>query len=198
MYCGCLAGTHGCEQVSRVRLDQRANPVVVWLGLVSRVVRSSWRRGAFVHQCLYSHTPLRHGRGRELADSGINTGTHPPRSHRATHFNTAILLGSLSRCHSRSHGLCCSTPSASVARHHHHWHVDNLVARTGLAESLARSDFGPVIVLATESHEYQVDSSCFDHSPDVPKSHQGWASQRYLISSTFSSFNSLIASTPLF
>ena len=49
VYCGCPAGTHVCDLVSRVRLDQSANSVVVWLGLVSRVVRSSWRRGAFVH-----------------------------------------------------------------------------------------------------------------------------------------------------
>ena len=49
VYCGCPAGTHGCDPVSRVRLDQSANPVVVWLGLVSRVVRSSWSHGAFVH-----------------------------------------------------------------------------------------------------------------------------------------------------
>ena len=49
VYCGCPAGTNWCDLVSRVRLDQSANPVVVWLGLVSRVVRSSWRRGAFVH-----------------------------------------------------------------------------------------------------------------------------------------------------
>ena len=35
--CGCPAGTHGCDLVSRVRLDQSANPVVVWSGLVSRV-----------------------------------------------------------------------------------------------------------------------------------------------------------------
>ena len=49
VYCGCPAGTHGCDLVSRVRLDQSANPVVVWLGLVSRVVRSSWSHGAFVH-----------------------------------------------------------------------------------------------------------------------------------------------------
>ena len=37
VYCGCSAGTFGCDLVSRVRLDQSANPVVVWLGLVSRV-----------------------------------------------------------------------------------------------------------------------------------------------------------------
>ena len=49
VYCGCPAGTHGCDLVSSVRPDQSANPVVVWLGLVSRVVRSSWRRGAFVN-----------------------------------------------------------------------------------------------------------------------------------------------------
>ena len=28
VYCGCPAGTHGCDLVSRVRLDQSANPVV--------------------------------------------------------------------------------------------------------------------------------------------------------------------------
>ena len=49
VYCGCPSGTHGCDLVSRVRLDQSANPVVVWLGLMSRVVRSSWSRGVFVH-----------------------------------------------------------------------------------------------------------------------------------------------------
>ena len=75
---------------------------------------------------------------------------------------------------------------ASVARHHWlltlrvHWHVDNFVARTGPVESLARSDFGHVHVLATESHGYQVDSSCFDHSPVVLKSRQGWAWPSYL------------------
>ena len=37
VYCGCPAGTHGCDLVSRMRLDQSANPVVVWLGLVSHV-----------------------------------------------------------------------------------------------------------------------------------------------------------------
>ena len=37
VYCGCPAGTHGCDLVSKVRLDQSANPVVVWLGLVWRV-----------------------------------------------------------------------------------------------------------------------------------------------------------------
>ena len=35
--CGCPARTHGCDLVSRGRLDQSANPVVVWLGLVSRL-----------------------------------------------------------------------------------------------------------------------------------------------------------------
>ena len=49
VHCGCPAGTHGCDPVSRVKLDQSANPVVVWLGLVSRVVRSSWSCGAFVN-----------------------------------------------------------------------------------------------------------------------------------------------------
>ena len=37
VYCGCPVGTHGCDLVSRGRLDQSANPVVVWLGLVLRV-----------------------------------------------------------------------------------------------------------------------------------------------------------------
>ena len=67
VYCGCPARTHGCDLVSRVRLDQSANPVVVWLGLVSRVVESSWRREI----CVYPNTPLRPGRGHELVDSGI-------------------------------------------------------------------------------------------------------------------------------
>ena len=62
VYCGCPAGTYGCDPVSRVRQDQSANSLVVWLGLVSRVVRSSWGRGAFVHECWYSHSPLRHRR----------------------------------------------------------------------------------------------------------------------------------------
>ena len=64
-----------------MRLDQSANPVVVWLGLVSRVVRSSWSREVLVHWCLYPNTPLWPSRGHELADSGI-TGTHPPRPRR--------------------------------------------------------------------------------------------------------------------
>ena len=56
VYCGCPAGTHGCDPVSRVRLDQSANPVVVWLGLVLRDVKSLWSHGAFVHLCLHLHT----------------------------------------------------------------------------------------------------------------------------------------------
>ena len=32
VYCGCPAGTHGCDLVSRMRRDQSANPVGVWLG----------------------------------------------------------------------------------------------------------------------------------------------------------------------
>ena len=47
-------------------------------------------------------------------------------------------------------------------------------------ESLARSDFGHVPVLASESHGKQVDSSCYDDSPVVLKSRQGWAWQGYL------------------
>ena len=38
----------GPTDVPRVASRQSANPVVVWLGLVSRVVGSSWSRGAFV------------------------------------------------------------------------------------------------------------------------------------------------------
>ena len=52
-----------CEGVLfTVRLDHSANPVVVWLGLVSRVVRSSWSHGAFVHLCLHSHRKRRKSR----------------------------------------------------------------------------------------------------------------------------------------
>ena len=32
VYCGCPARTHGCDLVSRMRRDQSANPVGVWLG----------------------------------------------------------------------------------------------------------------------------------------------------------------------
>ena len=42
-------------------------------------------------------------------------------------------------------------------------------------ESLARSDFGHVHVLATESYGYEVDLLCFDHSLVVLKSRQGLA-----------------------
>ena len=54
MYCGCPAGTHGCDPVSRVRLDQNANPVVVWLGLVSRVrevIVETWNMSESQHFC---------------------------------------------------------------------------------------------------------------------------------------------------
>ena len=53
---GTPAGTHGCDLVSRVGLDQSANPVVVWLGHVSCVVRSPWRlvRIGTVHRLLDS------------------------------------------------------------------------------------------------------------------------------------------------
>ena len=123
----------------------------------------------------------------ELADSGINTGTHPPRSHRhSSDFDvhrhlTATLRSCWVRCHA-----AIVVFTASVARHHRlltlhfHWHVNNLVARTGPVEALARSDFGHVHVLATESHGYQVGSLCFNHSHVVFKSRQGWAWQRYL------------------
>ena len=39
VYCGCPAGPHGWDPVSKVRLDQSANPVVVWLGVSCRVSR---------------------------------------------------------------------------------------------------------------------------------------------------------------
>ena len=123
----------------------------------------------------------------ELADSGINTGTHPPRTHRhSSDFDVhRHLTSTLRSCWVRCHAVIVVL-TASVARHHRlltvhfHWHDDNLVARTGPVESLARSDSGHVRVLPTESHGYQVDSSCFDHSPVVLKSRQGWAWQRYL------------------
>ena len=111
----------------------------------------------------------------ELSDSGINTGTYPPRTHRHSNdFDVHRHLASTLRsCWARCHTVMVVL-TTSVARHHRlqtlhfHWHVGNLVARTGPVESLARSDFGHVHVLATESHGYQVDSSCFDHSPVIP------------------------------
>ena len=45
-----------------MRRDQSANPVVVWLGLVSRVVTSSWSRGVLVH--LYPNSV--HGDSRQI------------------------------------------------------------------------------------------------------------------------------------
>ena len=50
-----------------MRLDQSANPVVVWSGLVSRVsevIMETWNMRK-------SNTPLRLDRGHELVDSGI-------------------------------------------------------------------------------------------------------------------------------
>ena len=117
--------------------------------------------------------------------SWINTCTHPSRSHRhSSDFDVhRHLTSTLQSCWARCHAVKVVL-TTYVARHHRlltlhfHWHVNNLVARTGPVEALARSDFGHVHVLATESHVYQVDSSCFDHSPLVPKSRQGWAWQR--------------------
>ena len=201
MCCGCPAGTHGCDLFSKVRLDQSANPVVCGWVQVLRVVRSSWSRGAFVHLCLHSHTPLRPGRGRELAESGIITDAHPPRPRRHSSDSdvhrhlTSTLRSWWIRCHAVIVVL-----TASAARHHRlltlhfHWHVNNLVARIGPMESLARSVFGHVHVLATESHGYQVDSSCFDPSPVVPSRSRTKLNKITLISSTLSSFNSLLAS----
>ena len=123
----------------------------------------------------------------KLADSGINTGTYPPRTHR--HSNdfdvhrqlTSTLRSRWIRCHAVIVVLmndCCSTHRLPTL--HFHWHVNNLAAQTGHVESLARSDFGHVHVLATESHGYQVDSSCFDHSPVDLKSRRCWSWQSYL------------------
>ena len=89
-------------------------------------------------------------------------------------------LGECVRCHAVIVVLMTVAQHHRLLTLHFHWHVNNLVARTGPVESLARSDFGHIHVLATESHGYQVDTSCFDHSPVVPKCRQGWAWQRYL------------------
>ena len=121
----CPAGTHGCDLVSRVRLDQSANPVVMWLGLVSRVVRSSWSHGAFIHECLYSHTILRHGRVTSWPTLGstlvfirlVRIGTPVTLTFNVTSLQHCDLASSLTRCHSRSHGFSCSTPSAPDASH---------------------------------------------------------------------------------
>ena len=180
VYCGCPVGTHGCDLVSRVRLDQSANPVVVVVGsrvACCEVIAETWSFRTLVFVFPHSSS-ARSSYG--LADSGVNTGTHPPRSHRHSIDVHRHLTSTLRSCWIRCHAVIVVL-TASVAQHrrlltlHFHWHVDNLVARTGPAESLARYDFGHVRVLATESHGYQVDSSCFDHSPVVPKSHQGWA-----------------------
>ena len=54
MHCGCPAGTHRCDLVSRLRLDQSANIVVVWLGLVSHVrevIMETWNVRKSQHNC---------------------------------------------------------------------------------------------------------------------------------------------------
>ena len=167
-------------------------------------------REVFVHLCLYPHTPIRPGRGHELADSGINTDTHPPRPHRHSSDSDVyrLLVSTLRYWWIRRH-TATVVLTASVARHHRlltlhfHWHVDNPVARTGPVESLARSDFGHVHVLATESHGYQVDTSCFDIHLLFPSCGMAGLGKVTLINSTLSSFNSLMASglatnSPLF
>ena len=137
----------------------------------------------------------------ELADSGINTGTHPNRSHRhSSDFDvhrhlTATLRSCWVHCHAAIVVL-----TASVARHHRlltlhfHWHVNNLVARTGPVEALARSDFGHVHVLATESYGVKL-AHCASTTHLLYSSRVKAGLDRVsLISSTPSSFNSLIAS----
>ena len=97
VFCGCPAGIHGCDLVSRVRTDQSANPVVVWLGLVSRVrevILETWHMRKSQHP---SST-----RSWSPRWSTLGSSFQP-------HFNTAILI--------RSHGFCCSTPPVeSLAR----------------------------------------------------------------------------------
>ena len=133
VYCGCPAKTNGCDLVSRVRLDQSANPDVVWLGLVPRVrevIMETWN----LRKSQHPSSTRSWSRAGRLWDH---------------HSNLTSTL--------RSRFVL----TASVARHHH-GHVDNLVTRTAPVEYLAR--LGSVTVLVTESHGYQVGSSCFDLS----------------------------------
>ena len=94
--------------------------------------------------------------------------------------------------------------TVSVARHHRlltlhfHWHVDNLVVRIGPAESLARSDFGHVHVFVIECQGYEVDSSCSTMHLLFPSRVRAGLGRIALISSTSSSFNSLMASWLVF
>ena len=118
VYCGCL---HGCDPVSRVGLDQSANPVVVWLGLVSRVrevIVETWN----VRESQHPSSTRSWSRAGRLWD------------HHSSNFDVHRRLTSTLR------SLFVLT--ASVARHHH-GHVDNFVTRTGPVESLARPDLVP-------------------------------------------------------
>ena len=158
-YCGCLAGTHGCDLVSRVRLDQSANPVVVWLGLVSRVVRSTWSRGAFVHQCLYSHTRLRHGR----------LATHPPRPHRhSSDFDVHRHLTSTLR----SWWICCHAVmvvlTASVARHHRLLTLPSHYAQTSHCLRVFRGGYALETVTARICWRQAAESRRTSRSPTLP------------------------------
>ena len=180
--CGCPAGTHGYDPVSRMRLDQKRQPCCCVVGsrvACCEIFVETWSFRTLVFT--FPH-PSSARSCYELADSGIDTGTRPPRSHRhSSVFDVhRHLTSTLRSCWVRCHAAIVVL-TTSVARHHRlHWHVNNLVVRTGPVESLARSFFGHVHVLATESQGCQVDSSCFDHSPVDLKSRQGWAWQRYL------------------
>ena len=113
MYCGCPAGTHGCDLVSRVRLDQSAN-LFVWLGLVSHVrevIVETWNMRK-------SKQP---SSTRIVVTSWSTLG-----SSFQPNFNTAILI--------RSHNFCCSTPSRACQQPTRTGPVESL-ARSDLVPS---------------------------------------------------------------
>ena len=57
VHCGCPAGTHWCDLVSWVRLDQSANSVRVAVLCCGAVVRSSQRRAKGQLSRVHRHTP---------------------------------------------------------------------------------------------------------------------------------------------
>ena len=122
--------------------------------------------------CSLPNTPLRTGRGHELADSGMHSGdsgrSSSPRLNTRDLDELVVLAvvglsyphDSLSSCRIVFIGLLILVIfvvlTDSVAIHHRltNWHVDNHVVRAGFMEFLARSHFGHVHVLATESQSW--------------------------------------------
>ena len=180
MYCRCPARTHGYDLIFKSETRPWRQPcccAVLSPVASCEVFVESWSFHTFVFT--FPH-PSSARSCHELADSGINTGTDPFRSHRHSNdFHVQRHFTSTLRpCWARRHTVIIVL-TTSLARHHQlltlhfQWHIINLHARTDPVEPLH------VHVLATENHGNQIDLSCFDHSPVVQIA-SSWAWQRCL------------------